>query len=64
MHCKTKLLQIVRALHAPGGLACRLHGREQQRDQDGDDRDDHQELDQGKSSASDSIHLVFLWKGS
>jgi hypothetical protein len=44
-----KLLQIVPALGLPGGLAGRLHRRQQKRDQDADDRNDHQQLDQGKT---------------
>ena len=42
------LLEIVRALGTSGGLAGRLHGRQQQRDQHGDDGDHHQQLDQGE----------------
>jgi len=41
-----ELLQVVDALAATGSLARRLHGRQEQGDQDTDDRDDHQELDQ------------------
>ena len=41
-----ELLQVVDALRAAGRLARRLHGRQQQGDQDGDDRDHHQQLDQ------------------
>ena len=40
------LLEVVGALREPGRLAGRLHRRQQQRDQDADDRDDHQQLDQ------------------
>ena len=39
---QAKLLEIVGALDPPGGLAGRLHGGQQQRDQYGDDRDHHQ----------------------
>ena len=42
------LLEIVRALDTSGGLARRLYGREQERDQHGDDGDHHQKLDQGE----------------
>jgi hypothetical protein len=45
VHRQADLLEIIAALHAPCGLARRLHGREQERDQDADDRDDHKQLD-------------------
>jgi hypothetical protein len=44
------LLQVVDALRPAGGLAGRLHGGEQQADQDRDDRDDDEQLDQGKTA--------------
>ena len=43
------LLEVVDALGAAGGLAGRLHRRQQQADQHGDDRDHHQQLDQGEA---------------
>ncbi len=43
---ETDLLEVVGATDPPRGLSGRLNGRQQQRDQDGDDRDHHQELDQ------------------
>ena len=46
-----KLLDVVLALHHPCRLPRRLHRRQQQRDQNADDRDDHQELDQRKTSS-------------
>ena len=49
------LLQVVGALGAAGGLAGRLHGGKQQRDQDGDDGDHHQQLDQGETPTSWTI---------
>ena len=49
MHGQTDLLEIVDALGAAGGFASRLHGGQEQRDQDGDDGDHHQKLDQGKT---------------
>jgi hypothetical protein len=39
------LLQVVGALGPAGGLPRGLHRRQQQRDQDADDGDDHQQLD-------------------
>ena len=39
------LLQIVDALNAPGRLAGGLHGRQQKTDENGDNCDDHQQLD-------------------
>ena len=44
------LLKVVHALSAASRLAGRLHCREQQRDQDSDDGDNHQEFDKCKSS--------------
>ena len=46
------LLEVVRALGASGGLAGRLDGGQQQRDQDRDDRDHHQKLDQREADGS------------
>ena len=40
------LLEVVLALQLSGGLARRLHRRQQQRDQNADDGDHHQEFDQ------------------
>src|SRR5207247_2378997 len=42
------LLEVVGALHAAGGLAHFLHGRQQQADQNRNNGDHHQQLDQGK----------------
>jgi hypothetical protein len=50
------LLEIIGALHAPGGLACRLNGREQQRDQYSNDRDHDEQLDKRKRFASALAH--------
>ena len=41
-----ELLEVVAALHAGGGLADLLDGRQQEADEDGDDGDHHQQLDQ------------------
>ena len=46
------LLQVVDALRPPGGLAGRLHGGQEQGDQDGDDRDHHQQFDQGETAGA------------
>ena len=55
------LLEVVDALDAAGGLARRLHGGQQQRDQDRDDRDDDQQLDQREGGATmSSLHDVTL----
>ena len=56
---------VVAALHSPRRLACRLHGRQQQRNQNADDRDDHQQFDQGKTvTASERIHRFNLMKAT
>jgi hypothetical protein len=44
------LLQIVAALGSPCRLACRLHGWQQERNQDCDNRDDGQKLDQRETA--------------
>ena len=45
-----KLLQVVLALRAPRGLTCLLNCRKEQRDEDGDNGDDDEELDQSERS--------------
>ena len=47
---QAELLEVVGAVHAAGGLADLLHRRQQQADQDGDDRDHHQQLDQREAA--------------
>jgi hypothetical protein len=42
------LFQVIGALRAAGRLAGGLHGRQQERDENGDDGDHHQQLDQGE----------------
>jgi hypothetical protein len=44
-----QLFQIVLALRTPGGFAGLLDGRQQQRNQHGDDGDDHQQFDESES---------------
>ena len=55
------LLEVVDALDAPGRLARRLHGGQEQGDQHRDDRDDDQQLDQGEGGtlAANSHRNVF-----
>ena len=45
MQCQRELLEVVAAVGPATGLACRLHRRQEQANHNGDDRDDHQELD-------------------
>jgi hypothetical protein len=52
---QAELLEVVRALNAPGGLAGRLDGGEQQGDQDSDDRDDNKEFNQRKTTPAARI---------
>ena len=47
-------------MDALGRFAGRLHRGQQQRDQDGDDRDHHQQLDQGEPR-SDGARIVQTW---
>ena len=46
LHRQADLLEIVFALRAASGLASLLNGRQEQGNQDGDDRDHHQQLDE------------------
>src|SRR5436305_1726222 len=46
---------MVDATHAPRRLACRLDGRQEERDQGGDDGDCYQEFDKREASASQRI---------
>jgi hypothetical protein len=46
------VVHVVGALDAPGGVAHLLGGRQQQADEDGDDRDHHQQFDQRETQAS------------
>ena len=52
MQGQADLLQIVAALHAVRGFPDLLDGRQQQADQDGDDRDHHQQLNEREPAAS------------
>ena len=49
VHRQADLLEVIGALNAAARLARRLHGRQEQGDQDRDDGDDHQQLDQCES---------------
>jgi hypothetical protein len=44
------LLEVVRALGATGGLARRLHGRKQKRNEHGNDSDNHEQFDQRETA--------------
>jgi hypothetical protein len=52
MQGQAELLEVVFALAAAGRFACLLHGREQERDQDGDDGNDDQKFNQRKSATT------------
>ena len=58
-HRQPQLLQVVDALRASGGLARRLDGGQEQRDQDGDDGDHDQQLDQ-REAALTHFHVSSL----
>jgi len=58
VHGQPQLLEVVRALGSPGRFARRLHGGQEQRDQDGNDRDHDQQFDQSKSA-----HGAVSWHG-
>ena len=50
------LLEVVDALGASGRLACRLNGRQEQGDENGDDGDDYEEFNQRESSTPFGTH--------
>jgi hypothetical protein len=47
------LFEVISALQASGGFAGRLHGWQQQADENTDDGDDDQKFDQGESRVAD-----------
>jgi hypothetical protein len=47
---QAELLEVIGALRSRRGLAHLLHGGQEQRDQDGDDRDHHQQLDEREAT--------------
>jgi len=47
---QAELLEVVAALHAGGGFAHLLDRGQEQADEDGDDGDDHQQLDQREAT--------------
>ena len=49
---QAELLELVLSLDTVRGFAHLLHGRQQEANEDGDDRDDHQQFDQRKGSTS------------
>ena len=51
--CQGDLADVVLASDAAGGFAGRLHGRQQERQQNADDRDDYEELDERERGARD-----------
>ena len=55
-------LRLFVQLRPAGGFACRLHGRQQKRDQDADDGDDHQQLDERKTRSL-GLHEGYLTMG-
>jgi hypothetical protein len=60
MHREANLLEVVGALQVSRRFPCRLHCREQEREQDRDDRDHHQELDQCETRPHDA-HSITSW---
>jgi hypothetical protein len=53
---QAELLDIVRALDPPRCFPCRLHGRQQQRNQDANDRNHHQQLDERETAPNPPGH--------
>jgi hypothetical protein len=59
------LFEVVNALRSPGGFAGRLHGGQQQGDQDRNYRDDDEQFDQGETMTSHGrILLDVMWRGT
>ena len=54
------LLEVVGTLSPPGCLPGRLDRRQQQRDQDPNDGDDHEQFDQRETLAVRVVHGNFL----
>ena len=52
-----KLLQVVFTLSPPSGLTCLLHGGQQQCNQNGDDRNHHQQFNQSESRTGSSVRF-------
>ena len=63
MQSQPDLLEVVGALDPPRRFPRRLHGGEQQSDQDGDDRDDDEQLDQGEAALRSLTHGKLLVVG-
>ena len=60
MQSQADLLEVVGALSPPGRLTGRLHGGQQQGDQNRDDRDHHQQFDQGESASIGGLFRVHV----
>lgn len=56
MERQPDLLQVVPTGVLTGSLSCLLNSWQQDRDQNGDDRDHHKELNEGKPSTDGSTH--------
>ena len=54
MACQRELLEVIGALHSPGGFAGCLDRRQQQGDQDGNDRDHDEKLDERETTRAGS----------
>ena len=54
---ETDLFEVIFALGSPSGLTGLLHGRQQQGHQDGDDRDDDQQLDERETRPGSGIRF-------
>lgn len=50
MESQTNLLEIIAALSPPGGFACLLNSWQQESDEDGNNGNDHEQLNQRKAS--------------
>jgi hypothetical protein len=57
---QAELLEIVRALGTPGRFSGGLNRRKEESDEDADDRDDHQQLDQGETASFRASHGLVL----
>jgi hypothetical protein len=57
VHCQRKLTKVTHALRSPSGFARRLHGRQNESEQQTDDGDDDEQFDKCKSISTKPLFL-------
>ena len=58
LHGQVQLLEIAEALGLDGGCFCARQGRQEHRRKNGDDRNDHEQLDERKSGGTFPGHAA------